>query len=271
MIVDTHAHVYTADLPLASSRRYTPEVDHPPEEYLGLLDAHGVTHGVIIAASFLGTYSDYTLAALAQHPERLRATVIVDPQVPRATLEDMDRGGVTGVRFNWLGMDPLPDIRSPSYRRLLDLIAGLGWHVELHVEGERLAPLVETVIEHGADLVIDHFGLPAPAAGIDCEGFRAVRDSLQGGRTWVKLSAPYRLRGLDPAPLATVLLAEAGPGRLLWGSDWPWTQNDGRFGYADTRAWLEDWVPEAASRELILGETPRLLYRFDRPVAALRG
>ena len=45
--------------------------DFTAEDYLAELDAAGVHYGVVAAASFLGTYHDYTLSALERH-SRLR-------------------------------------------------------------------------------------------------------------------------------------------------------------------------------------------------------
>ena len=76
MVVDGHAHVFLKDMPLAGTRRYAPSHDATPADYLGLLDAHRVTHGVLVQPSFLGTGNDYLLAALRAHPQRLRGVVI---------------------------------------------------------------------------------------------------------------------------------------------------------------------------------------------------
>jgi predicted TIM-barrel fold metal-dependent hydrolase len=55
MSVDCHAHVFDPSLPLASDRRYTPSHGATLEQYLSLLDANGIAHGVLTAPSFLGT------------------------------------------------------------------------------------------------------------------------------------------------------------------------------------------------------------------------
>ena len=49
---------------------------------------------------------------------------------------------------------------------------------------------------------------------------------MRGGRAWVKLSGAYRITGQrlppydDVDPFARALI-EAGPERMVWGSDWP--------------------------------------------------
>jgi len=88
-----------------------------------------------------------------------------------------------------------------------------------------------------------------------------VLAAVEQGRTWVKLSAGFRQA--DPAApqaLAAQLLRIAGPERLLWGSDWPFAAFEDRVTYAGTLAALESWVPDAAARRRITGETPLRFY-----------
>ena len=106
--VDAHAHVFRRDLPLAPNARHAPQRDALLDEYLGLLDRHGITHAVLTAPSFLGTDNSFLLRALAREPARLRGTVIVDPDVDTGELRRLQGSGVTGVRLNFFGMQPLP-------------------------------------------------------------------------------------------------------------------------------------------------------------------
>lgn len=259
--IDSHAHVFRRDLPLTPGYRHAPEHDAELPEFLSMLDAHGITHAVLTAPSFFGADNRFLLAALRAAPDRLRGTVIVAEDITHDELALMDRDGVVGVRFNMLRRDDLPDLRSASWRRVLRDIADLNWHVEIYVEGPKLPTLLAPALEAGVKVVVDHFGSPDPARGVDCPGFRALLAAVREGRAWVKLSGPYRLGGADPLPYARALL-DAGPQQLVWASDWPWTQNSAGMSYSRCLRWLEDWVPDAALRERILGETPRALFRF---------
>jgi len=74
-LIDTHAHIYPRDTPLIEGATHRPSRDVTPEEFVRTLDEHGVLFGVHAAASFMGSYNDYTLAALARYP-RLHGTSI---------------------------------------------------------------------------------------------------------------------------------------------------------------------------------------------------
>jgi len=67
---------------------------------------------------------------------------------------------------------------------------------------------------------------------------------------------------------AALLLEAYGPERLIWGSDWPHTQNESRVNFAATRANINVWVPNEADRKIILQDTPIRLFRFNKPVAS---
>ena len=257
LLVDTHVHVFTRDMPLVANPRHAPTYSFTVEQLIATMDAHGVAFGVIAAASPWGDYNDYTIAALRAHP-RLRGTVILAPTVERYILEAMKRDGVVGVRLPFIS-NPLPDITSFDYRRFLRRLADLDWHVHLHVEGERLPPLINAIEASGVKLVIDHLGRPDPRGGINSEGFKAMLRAIERGRTWVKVSGGYRL-GPAAADYARELVRVAGPDRLVWASDCPFVGHEKDVRYQDTIDWLTDCVPDPAARRKIFGETALKLY-----------
>lgn len=87
-----------------------------------------------------------------------------------------------------------------------------------------------------------------------------VLDFVRDGAAWVKISAPYRLRGLDVRPYVDALLEASGPGCLLWGSDWPWIGHEGACTYRECLDALRDWLPDDAVRQVILVDVPRRLF-----------
>jgi predicted TIM-barrel fold metal-dependent hydrolase len=260
-LVDAHFHVYTTDMPLVPTAWHRPPEDATIERALATLDAHGVTFGVIAAASLYGDYNDYMLEAVRRHKHRLRATAIVKPTVERHTLEALDQAGFVGIRFMFRRVPEPPDLAAPEYRMLLRRIADLGWHVHINDDGARLPRPIAALEAAGVKLVIDHFGHPDTRAGLDAPGFRATLAAVERGRTWVKLSGGYRMTPPDTLKAyAAELLKVAGAERLLWGSDWPFAGFEHTVRYADTVAALADWVPDAAARRQITGETPLRLY-----------
>ena len=258
--MDAHAHIYTLDMPQSGAAWHTPPRDAGVERYLAVLDQHGVDFAVLAATSLYGDYNDYAIEACRRN-RRLRTTVIVDPATDRYVLEQMKRDGVVGVRFQWRNVTPLPDLASREYRLFLRRVADLDWHVHLHDDGPRLPAAIAAIQASGVKLVIDHFGRPDPALGIRCAGFQAVLRAIEGGRTWVKLAAGFRLSSENAAvECAQTLLKFAGPERLVWGSDWPFAAFEQTMDYEQAIAAFTRWVPDAAARRAIGGETPLALY-----------
>ncbi len=228
--VDTHAHVFDRTCRLVEPRRYSPDYEAPTDAYLAELDRAGVSYGVLVQPSFLGTDNTYLLAALNQHPNRLRGIVVVAPEVTDAQLDTMAASGVRGIRYNLFGLDP-GLIARPEMRALTARAASRGWLVEVHAPGPALPSALDTLVHDADRIVIHHFGRPEATRTTDDPGFRRLMEFSSGDPVFIKLSAAYRLSGIDPAPYAAAFLDRFGPQRLLWGSDWPWTQHEDETNY----------------------------------------
>jgi predicted TIM-barrel fold metal-dependent hydrolase len=264
--VDAHAHVFTQALAFAGERRYTPQYDATLQDWRALLDAQGVSHGVLVQPSFLGSDNSYLLEALMLAPERLRGVAVVDPDVSHAQLQRMARLGVVGIRLNLVGKS-LPDLGSAEWRPLLEQVAALGWHVELHRQIEDIPALVAALKPYGVKIVVDHFGRPRAAFGVTHPTFKALL-ALGGGDVWVKISGVYRLGGTDRENLAfaqaaiPLLIEHFGTDRLMWGSDWPHTQFEDQVSYASQFELLQQLVPWPRQRQAILRDGAVALFGF---------
>jgi predicted TIM-barrel fold metal-dependent hydrolase len=257
--VDGHAHVLDRSLPLVPERHSAPARDATLDEYLSLLDAHALSHGVLTAPSFYGPDNTLLLRALAAAPQRLRGTAIVEPGIGREALAALAGQGVIGIRFNWIRREHLPDLATSAWQRVLRDVRDLGWHVEVYLESHKVAPVLKVLRASGVTIVLDHFGSPDPGTGVACPGFQEVLRGVRERQVFAKLSAPYRLGGVDVRPYADALLG-AGAQQLVWGSDWPFVSNEDRATYARAREWLDAWVPDAATRRSILVDTPARLF-----------
>jgi len=268
--VDTHAHILRRDAPLVAERHSNPKRDATVEQFIALLDAHAISHALLTAPSFYGADNSLLLEALDAYPLRLRGTVIVHPDIQSRALEHLARRGVVGVRLNWMKRERLPDPTGAEYRELFARLRDVGWHIEVLLEGPKLADVLPVLRASGARVVVDHFGLPDPALGVRSRGFEVVLEGMRAGDTFVKLSAPYRLSGVDPQPYVDALLT-AGPAQLVWASDWPFVGHEDTIRYDQCVEWLRAWVPDETRRHAILVDTPARLFGFDRPLHERHG
>lgn len=263
--VDGHAHVFDRSLALVEGRRYSPDYDARLQDWLAHLDAHGLSHGVLVQPSFLGTDNTHLLQALMLAPERLRGVAVVDANVSQSQLQRMSRLGVVGIRLNLMGQC-LPDLSSPTWRPLFEEVAALGWHVELHRQVEDIPALCTALRPYGCKVVIDHFGRPHAGFGVAHSTYQRLLDLGVYRNLWVKVSGIYRLGGAPSENLAfataavPLLIEHFGTERLVWGSDWPHTQHESSVDFASQFALLDEIVPWPEQRRRLLCEGAQSLF-----------
>lgn len=249
--IDTHAHVFVRGMAFAADAHSRPDYDYGVDRWLADLDMHGIAYGVIAAASLFDDANAYTLAVLEAHRARLRGTVIVPPTTDAASLRRLVEGGVVGVRLTWRRLDELPDLRADPWRGFLQRLTDAGLHVELLGRGASLPRILPALVEAGVRVVVDHLGVPSRDAAERRAGTETLLRAVEGGRVWIKLSAGFRMTFGIAAETAARLVADAGPSRLLWGSDAPFVNHESSVTFGDTIRLYHRLVPDPATRAAI--------------------
>lgn len=263
---DCHAHLFemSAKYPLKEKRRYTP----PPATtaaYAHMLKTLGLDHAVIVQP---GIYHDnrVTEDALVASGGKWKGIALLDGSATADEIRRLDNIGFRGVRFN-----PYHD----AERALRDLetistkMAPFGWHAQFHLNARQLTELAPRFRALPVEIVVDHLGhmTPASKARTDEPGFVELLKLLEGGRCWVKISAPNRFGDPRPPypsvlPFAQALVA-ANPERVVWATDWPHSSHEGYMPHdGELLDILADWVPDEATRNRILVDNPAKLYRL---------
>jgi len=266
---DCHIHLFgpASRFPFAPESPYVSE-DALPQDYLAMQDVLGLSRAVVVSGGGYGTDYSHLQWVLEDFGDRLRGIMLPREDLRPEEIAMLDRIGVRGLRMfgappgnEW---DHLPRIDA----RLAAMAREAGWHVQYH-------SITRDDIEHAADLlltlpgriVVDHFGMFDPRLGLDQPGFKAILRMLDSGRVWIKLSGPMRAAREEDFPypsmtrFAHALVAHA-PERMLWGTDWPHVQMNGRImpNDGDLLDLLAEWVPDDATRYRILTENPLDLY-----------
>lgn len=257
--VDTHFHVFEAGQSLPGAR-YTPAYAATGQAWQAAATSAGVTHGVLVQTSFMGTDNRQLLAQLARHPDTLRGVAVVAPDTSLAELALLHTQGVRGIRLNLAGqMHRVSHWASAT--TLWDALLHGGWHVELHTDTGGL-PAVLDALPQALPVVVDHFGKPHQVSRQDATVRALQRRPPSGGAVHIKLSAAYRLHAaVHPRELAQLWLGELGPQTLLWGSDWPCTNHESQADYAALHAALNDWVgPSQDVMDAVRSVNPMRLY-----------
>jgi D-galactarolactone isomerase len=190
--------------------------------------------------------------------------VAIDAQVPEEELQRMHAAGVRGVRFQMLPGGALPwEALEPVAAR----IAPLGWHINLQMDGALFPNFEARLAQLPVPLVIDHNGKFLQPPPPDAPAVQALRRLLDGGRCWIKLSAPYETSRSGPPDYADVSalarsFARHHTERCLWASNWPHLGRTPRPDAAALLALLHDWTADAQAVRCILADNPQQLYGF---------
>ncbi|MDT7616486.1 MAG: hypothetical protein QOF00_3933 [Pseudonocardiales bacterium] len=261
-IIDCHVHVFDpARFPYAADTYYAPAGQElgTPARLAGVLDWHGVERALLVGPNAgYGEDNRLLLDTLAAGAGRYRGMAVVRGDIARSELAELREGGVLGVTLNaaLLGVGHYADA-GPFLAHLeaLDMIA------DVQVVDDQLVELAPLLRRSGVRVHVDHCGRPDPTTGVDAPGFRELLCWGRDGRAVVKLSGcvkvsrePYPHADLDP--FIAALVAEFGPDRCVWASDWPFLRMPERVDYGPLLALLARQVPDAADRRRILWDTP---------------
>ncbi len=224
--VDAHCHVFGPPnrFPYAPERKYTP-VDAPKEKLFALRDYLGFDKNVVVQASCHGTDNAALIDALVNSNDKARGIAVIGENTSDSELQEMNRAGVKGVRFNFVKR--LVDFTPRDVlERLAARIAPLGWHIVVYFEMPDLPELESFFTSLPTTVVVDHMGRPDVKKGVDHPEFQRFLKMMDAHQNiWCKVSCPERLTVAgapydDVVPYARTLV-ERFPTRVLWGTDWP--------------------------------------------------
>jgi predicted TIM-barrel fold metal-dependent hydrolase len=240
---DAHIHLFgpVAKYPFAPDSPYTAH-DALPETFVALQDKLGLSRAVIVSPGGYGR--NYQMLAEL---------------------------GVRGLRMMSAKRGP----HVPNYSRDIAVRAAEhGWHVQFYPHDADIVDYADKLLALPNTIVLDHFASVPASGGVDQAAFTTVLRMLDTGRVWVKLSGPMRCTKQsypypEVTPLAHALVRHA-PERLVWGTDWPHVNLDGREmpNDGDLLDLLAEWVPDGATRDRILVDNARALYGFPPAKAA---
>jgi predicted TIM-barrel fold metal-dependent hydrolase len=266
--VDSHAHVFCPGRPFAPDIPYEPHATQQgtAAQFRSVLDAHGLSHGLLVAAQPYLYDNSCMIEAIGQSTGRFKGIALVRPGASERDLTALADAGVVGIRFN-LSSFGMREFTEPGADRLLAQLKDIGWFLQIHCEGDELAEAMPTLRRSGVRVMIDHFGRPEIARGISQPGFAALLELGRAGDNVVKLSGPFRCsregypyRDVDPFIAAAIDAYTLQ--RCVWGSDWPFVRVDQRIDYGPPLTCLQRWLPDEEDRRTVLWRTPARLFGF---------
>jgi predicted TIM-barrel fold metal-dependent hydrolase len=278
---DCHVHVFgdPKKYPFFDGRTYTPEMAST-DELRQLLSALRLQRVVIVQPSVYGTDNSCTIDGLRELGSRARGVAVIDDKTTDAQLDAMGKAGVRGIRLNLAtaGISD-PAVARQRFENAVARVRNRGWHIQINTQPPVIDALSQQLLASPVPIVIDHFGGATAARGLEQSGFGALVILVKSGKAYVKISGAADLVSTqgdlaDVEPFARALVA-ANPQRILWGTNWPHPGSNPVAGRKPTDLaphvqtddgkvlnLLPVWVPDAATRRLILSENPGRLYGF---------
>jgi D-galactarolactone isomerase len=262
---DCHMHIYDAARfpPARPGSRL--QSDAAVADYRRLQQRIGMQRTVVVQPAAYGVDNRVTLDAIAGLGNA-RGVAVVHPDVADAELKALNEGGIRGIRFTVF--DPATAVtRIEMIEPLSARVAAIGWHVQIHMRGDQIVDNAALLRRLPSTIVIDHMGRVPFPDGTKHGAFKVVRELIDKGRTWVKLSGAYQDTKVGPPTYAdATALAQAyvaaAPERMVWGSDWPHPTEKNKPDDALLFDLLLQWAPDDATRRCILVDNPATLYGF---------
>lgn len=266
--VDCHAHCYDlSQQDFSETAGFHVQLNElgSVEDYAAVLDAHGITHAVLVnPLGGYGTDNRYLLRAVAAGNGRFRGIALLAEDADNRTIASLAEGGIAGIRFN-LNFPSSPSLYGAAGQRALAIAREHGWLLQVHYAGDALVEALPVLRASGRTIVIDHCGRPDLDGGLDQPGFAQLLDLGREGSAHVKLSAFFRMGAPRSKWLeyAHALVAAFSVERCLWGSDWPFVRATRRVDYGPQLAFLEAILPDPAERRQVLWDNPARLFGFS--------
>jgi predicted TIM-barrel fold metal-dependent hydrolase len=264
--VDTHIHLFgPAEKYTWDPNTYYTARDATPEMNIALQHKLGIANSVIVSGGAYGRNYTHLSDTLTRFPDRFRGVALIPDDLSDAEFVRLGRLGVRGMRlFSASRGGVLPTISEPIAARAHEH----GWHVQFYPHGADIAEFVDRLLALPNAVVLDHFASVQAERGLEQPGFQTLLRMLDSGKVWIKLSGPMRcVPGDFPyaavTPMARALVKHRAD-RLVFGTDWPHVNMDGRNvpNDGDLVDLIPQWIEDTAAQRRILVDNPRQLYGF---------
>jgi L-fuconolactonase len=245
--------------------------DFGPDDLAPLLTRAGVRQTVLVQATPSVAETGYLLALAGRTPFVAGVVGWADLTAPDAvaTIEGLRADpALKGLRPMLQSIAETDWILQPAAGTALRHMAKAGLRLDALIQPRHLAAIATLARRHpDLAIVIDHIAKPRMGAGIapDALWQRGMSALAALPNVWCKLSGMITEIGPDwrPADLtahAAHVLAGFGPGRVMWGSDWPVVNLAGDYGsWAEQARALTAGLSRTEAAQ-VFGGTARAFY-----------
>lgn len=235
-IIDTHVHFWDRDeVPLSWPKGLPIDRPFGPADYsadLGPVDVDAIVfvEADVDAGHHLAEAD--AIARLAQTDPRIEAIVAHAPMDSPRVATDLaalsERPLVRAIRHLIQGKDAAALTTSDAFREGLRRLPDHGFHFEICILHDQLAPVIDLVAAcPEVRFVLDHIAKPGIKAGLRDPWWAQIEtlaghDNVVCKMSGVATEADHEAwREEELLPYMRRALEAFGPGRMMFGSDWP--------------------------------------------------
>lgn len=237
-IYDSHTHVWESNnIATRSARNATLSTPGSAECLLKLMDENNVIQSLVITPMTLGFDNSISLDVAHRYPDRLLPIVRIDLSTPYflETLQELCGEGARGLRINLHHLSSADFLLDSKYSKLWLYLESANIPLFIHCETLQLPVIKSISSQHRKmKIVIDHMGRVNSKDGIASTSFKNLLTLAEMPHIYIKVSSTNYFAEVagthtDMSDLVLIILEKFSADRLLWGSDWPFSENDGTY------------------------------------------
>lgn len=237
-IYDSHTHVWESER-IASRSAHTSTLTTlgSAECLLKLMEENNVIQSLAITPMTLGFDNSITLDIAQRYPERFLPIVRIDLTTPYhlESFRELCGLGARGLRINLHHLDTADFLLDKKYSKLWLFLEGADIPLFFHCEASQLH-VVSAIsrLYQKIKVVIDHMGRTIAKDGTTSPNFLNLLALSTLPNVYIKISSTNYFSEVtdthsDLSDFISIILQKFSPDRVLWGSDWPFSENDGTY------------------------------------------
>jgi predicted TIM-barrel fold metal-dependent hydrolase len=237
-IYDSHTHVWESDsIGTRSPRNSSLTTPGSAESLLKLMDENNVIQSLVITPMTLGFDNSISFDVANRYPDRFLPIVRIDLSNPYflETFQELCGEGARGLRINLHHLPSADFLSDERYSKLWLYLESASIPLFIHCETLQLPVIKSISSQHERmKIIIDHTGRVKSKDGIASPSFMNLLTLAELPNIYIKISSTNYFAEVaethaDLSDFVSIILQKFSPDRLLWGSDWPFSENDGTY------------------------------------------
>ena len=237
-IYDSHTHVWESDsIATRSARNSSLTTPGSAECLLKLMDDNNVIQSLVITPMTLGFDNSISLDIAHRYPKKFLPIVRIDLNNPYylETFQELCGGGARGLRINLHHLPSADFLADDKYLKLWAYLESANIPLFINCEAAQLQVIHSISSKYRKmKIVIDHIGRIDSKEGITSPNFMNLLAMAELPNIYIKISSTNYFAKVadthsDLSDFVLILLQKFSADRLIWGSDWPFSENDGTY------------------------------------------